>query len=503
MRIALVRTPVVHLSADLYGSIPGIPSGIAYLAASVRARGHEVSIVDGYGERPHDFYRFRSRYTARGLTPAGISGRIDPSTPVAGVSVHCAGEHSMACEILAAVKAGHPGIVTVVGGYHATFVPEAFIAAGADYVVMGEGEERLPRLLDALERGENPDGQDGLASARGISPRSAGPVELEHQPFGAVDLLPLENYWRLRYGHGPFAGKYMNIVTSRGCPYKCSFCQAPLMSGGKWTSRSAAKVVEEMEWHNRLWGLTDFHIQDENFAIDRDRAVSICRMLAGHDPGFTFCFPSGLKMETLDDELLELLAKAGCRYISLSPETGSPRVLALMNKVADIDRVPHLFRKASSLGMKTCAFMATGYPGETPADRRMTRRYVGRLASSGADEVVMPVVTPFPATPAMEEEALKGFREYDELCFSPVWRPDYRRLDAYRWTVYAVFYATRLVRRPGAVLAQAVRLLEGRFGTKTEMTVYRKLRDLPDHIAAILAGRMRRGHDGPAAPRDT
>jgi radical SAM superfamily enzyme YgiQ (UPF0313 family) len=502
MRIVLVRPPVVHLSADVYGSIPGIPSGIAYLAAAVRASGHAVGLIDGYGEKPHNFYRYRSRYIARGLTPGDISRRIDSSTEVAGVSVHCAGEHSMACEILKTIRAGHPGMTTVVGGYHATFVPEAFIEAGADYVVLGEGEERLPRLLDSIGRGEDPSGQEGLATGSCVTPRTTGPVALENQPFAAVDLLPLENYWKLHYGHGPFAGRYMNIVTSRGCPYHCSFCQAPLMSGGRWTARSAEKVLEEMEWHTSNLGVRDFHIQDENFATDGERARRICSMLVERGSPVTFCFPSGVKMETLDDGLLELLARAGCRYISLSPETGSARVLSLMNKVADIEKVPALFRKAAALGIRTCAFMATGYPGETDADRRLTRNYVKRLAVSGVDEVIMPVVTPFPATPSMQEESLQGFGEYDELCFSPVWRPDYRRLDRFRAGVYVAFYATRLIRRPLAVLAQIGRLVTGRFGTKTEMTVYRKIRDIPDLLSAIVGGRMRPGRTGSGRSAD-
>ncbi|MEN8209959.1 MAG: hypothetical protein ABFR50_11990, partial [Candidatus Fermentibacteria bacterium] len=93
-KLTLIRPPVVHLKKDFYGSIPGIPSGLAYLAASVRESGYDVEIIDAYGENPHRFYTFRDRYRARGLTPAEIADRVSDDR-IPGISVHCAGEHSI------------------------------------------------------------------------------------------------------------------------------------------------------------------------------------------------------------------------------------------------------------------------------------------------------------------------------------------------------------------------------------------------------------------------
>lgn len=481
--ITLIRPPVVHLKKDIYGSIPGIPAGLAYLAAAVRDAGAETSILDGYGLAPHRFYTFRDDYRARGLTPDEIASMVSGKDAVAGISVHCATEHSMAVAICRAIKEMSPGKPVVVGGYHATFVPKDYIESGVDFVVMGEGERRLPLLLEHLERPEGDPGIDGVASAHGIRERSEiYGVDLEEQPFAAVDMLPLENYWELGYSHGPFAGRYMNILTSRGCPYTCAFCQAPAMCGGRWNAKSASRVLEEISFYVENYDISDFHIQDENFALNRKRVEDICNGIIDRGLDVTFCFPSGLKMETLDEDLLDLMGRAGCRYFSLSPESGSRRVLELMGKTADIDRVPALVRKASSMGTSTCAFFVTGYPGETGEDRRQTSGYISRLARIGVDEVIMPILTPFPATEAMNEPSLQGFREYDQLCFSPVWRSDYGRLNRYRLGVYARFYLTRLVFHPLKVLGQAFNVLTGKAATKTEMTARRFIRDLKDRL---------------------
>jgi hypothetical protein len=160
-----------------------------------------------------------------------------------------------------------------------------------------------------------------------------------------------------------------------------------------------------------------------------------------------------------------------------------------MNKTADIDRVPGLVSIASSLRVSTCCFFVAGTPGETDADRRDTRRYIRKLARCGVEEVVMPIMTPFPATQAMSEPGLQGFGEMDELCFSPVWRPDYAGLDLFRRVTYLHFYMARLFSHPLSFLVMLCRMITGKCRTKGEMTARRMVRDTQDRLAAL-------GHPG-------
>lgn len=477
MKLTLVRPPVVHRRGDFFGSIPGVPIGLAYLAAAVRKEGYDIAIVDGYGIDPHGMYGIKNEYMVRGLSPEAICGAIPSDTDVIGLSIHCTTEQAITPLLLQTLKRRFPSLPTIIGGYHPTFVPEEFVAMGADYVVLGAGEQRLPALLDVLEGKRDEASLEGIASAAGVRPRRSYLENLDGYPLPAVDLLPLENYWCLRYGHGPVKGPYMNVITSRGCPFKCGFCQAPLMSGGKWIARSPSDVMQELLYYHESWGITDFHIQDENFALNRNRTIEFCERFIEAGNGFTFCLPSGINAMTLDEGLVHLLGKAGFRYLSVSPETGSPRVLELMGKSMDLHHLRNVVRWAHDAGISTNACFMLGYPGETEDDRVATGEYIHSLAIAGVDEVIIPIMTPFPKTPSM-----KSFpdRRSEELCFSPRWRSDYKTLSSYRTRLYVRFLIDRLVHRPLALLRQVFNVFTGNHATKGEMTVSRLISDTCD-----------------------
>lgn len=477
MNLVLIRPPVVHHRGDLFASIPGIPTGVAYVAALASAAGHQVSILDAYGLAPRRLYALGRSFVARGLTPHEVIKALPRRTEAVGISVHCTAEQAVVAELLPLLRAWSPGTPLIVGGYHPSFVPEEFTRLGADYVVVGEGELRLGPLLNALEGRGSVGDIDGLYAPTWSTPRTRFLESLDGTPLPAVELLPLDNYWKLPYGHGPVRGPYMNVITSRGCPFRCGFCQAPLMSGRRWLARGAQDVVRELEHYWETWGITDFHIQDENFALDRERAVRICEEVIRLGRGFTFTLPSGINAMTLDEELVDLMARAGFRYLSVSPETGSPRVLDLMGKRMDLDRVRRVVRWASSRGMATNACFMLGYPGEGEDDREATRRYLRALARDGLDEAIIPIMTPFPGTASMSH--FPGVPPQD-LCFSPRWRPDYRHLVRWRRKTYAAFFMVRATTRPGRLLGQVARVLSRRHATKGEMTVTRLLMDAFD-----------------------
>ena len=169
----------------------------------------------------------------------------------------------------------------------------------------------------------------------------------------------------LKYSHGPFEGKrYLPLLTSRGCPYPCKFCVIPETNSLKWRARSAMNVVKEMEHFIKLLGVTEFHIEDVDPTVNDKRTRELCNLLLEKKLGVTWKICSGTKVETIkSQETIDLLAKAGCNYISISPETGSPKVLKLINKPFNFDHASKIINVMSKNGISSQACFVLGYPG--------------------------------------------------------------------------------------------------------------------------------------------
>ncbi len=480
MKVVLVKTPVVNLRNSPFGSVPGIPTNLAYLAAVLRKSGHSVAIVDAYGLAPHDFSSYMGKFEVRGLLPEEIVQVIPKDVDVIGLSVHCTLEHGLAVSILSECRKLFPKVPLIVGGYHTTFAVDPFIKAGADYVLQGEGEHRFPMLLEMLESGREFT-MDGIYGHGYSSERTPEVCPIEDFPFGFFDPLPLETYWGLRFAHGPIqADKYLSIFTSRGCPYNCAFCQTPKMWGLKWMAKSYGRIVDEMDYYHEKYGVTEFHIQDENFSLSSERTRNFALELIKRGRKYTFCFPSGVKAETLGLKELELLKQAGCYYMGISPESASERILKGMNKIVDLEHVEKVVKWCFDLGIGINCNFVLGFPGEEKVDRKKTYRFIRKLIRLGLDEIVAFMLTPLPGTDMsylMPEEI-----EYEEINFSPTWRENYNVISRARLWIYTQFIVLKFLYHPVKFFQVFISILTRQFRLKGDMTVYRFMVDLKDRF---------------------
>lgn len=484
LRAAFINPNLVAQRNDLFTTgIVYLPVSLAFVVASVRRSGHPVTVIDAFGEKPEQARR-DGKFLILGLRPEEVVERLPADVDVVFVYAINLTWHLSTAALVKAVKEARPDATVVVlentqavSAYALQRVAGEFYQAGADYILTGEGEHRAVALLQALRSAEPGAVQavDGLGGPGFHLPPKAPIADLDALPLPAWDLFPMTNYWALRHAHGPQGEeRYMPLLTSRGCPYPCRFCVVPATNNQRWRPRSAAHVVAEMEtWHHR-WGVREFHIEDLDPTISDERIRDMCDEIEKRGLDVVWKIVAGTKVETIrNEETIRRMAAAGCRYISISPETGSPRLLKAMRKPFNLDHAVRLVHEMNRVGIHSQACFVLGFPGETEEDRRLTWNLVRELTRQGVDEVALFIITPVPGSAIHDE--FSGYEQLSDLNFTPTWRQDYRRLVTYRLHLYIHFLVWKLWYHPRKILAQPYQFARRVFRTKMEMAPYRAM----------------------------
>lgn len=475
---------VVQRNDPFTTGIVYMPIALAYTAAALRQAGFHVQVIDAFAAQPRQSRR-EGRFTLYGLNEVEIVAQIPFDARVVFLYAINLTNHISTVGLTSAIKAAYPHLPIVilentqaVTAYALRHVMSEFFEAGADYVLTGEGEKTAVQLVHLLleNSGEEAFSElGGLGSPDFYSPPQEVIQDLDALPFPAWDLFPLESYWSLRFAHGPLSTKrYQPLLTSRGCPYPCRFCVVPATNQQKWRSRSAVNVVDEIAYFVRELDVHEFHIEDLDPTISDQRIRDICSEILKRDLDIIWKIVSGTKVETIRNEkTIDLMAKAGCRYISISPETGSSRVLKLMKKPFDLDHAVRLVKRMNQVGIRSQACFVLGFPGETKQDLAMTWNLVRDLTRKGVDEIALFMITPVPGSSIYEE--FQGYQSLSELNFTPTWRMDYQQLNRFRLRLYGAFLWWKLWYHPMKIIHQAINFLRRRFETKMEMIPYRAL----------------------------
>ncbi len=279
----------------------------------------------------------------------------------------------------------HAGRV-VLGGPHATAVREQALAdcPELDHLVIGEGEETIAPYLDWRE-GPPPPGV--MARGQPFEERRTT-WAVEDIPWPARDLLPQQSYRYLMASRPGFA----TMITSRGCPFRCSFCDKSV-SGSRWRARSATDVVDELAWlAGQGVGFVNFY--DDNFTLHRRRVREICEEILRR--GLDIEWKCEGRVDGVDAELLLLMRRAGCRVVAYGVESGNPETLALLRKDVSVDQAASAFAATRQAGLRSLAYIILGAPGEGSEEVRNTLRFVDEI---GADYVQFSSLVALPGTP--------------------------------------------------------------------------------------------------------
>lgn len=309
-----------------------------------------------------------------------------------------------------------PGARTVLGGVQMSLMPrETFkhLGRSIDFGFAGESELAFSRFIEAVN--EDKTGSN-LEEVPNLVWRCDGNIkintshfseDLDDLPFPSWELMPPNGYPKAP--HGAFYRQFpvAPIITSRGCPYPCTFCAAGAIAGKKVRYRTIDNVMEEVKYLVQRMGVNEIHIEDDNFSMKKDRVIEFCESILSENLGMTWSLPNGMRLNNLDLSTLKLMRKSGCYAVNIGIESGNDRILEKIKKQISKNEIKAQISMAKEAGLDIGGFFIIGFPDETVDEIKDTIRFAGELA---LDRIGISYFQPFPGT--MEYSALQNSGEH-------------------------------------------------------------------------------------------
>lgn len=371
---------------------PQPPLGLAMLAAVLEKNGHVVKILD---------------LTALELSENAVPQTIHNEKPkIVGITAMTPTINS-AISVARKVKESGSNILNVLGGAHASILPEETLKKNPaiDMIVRGEGEKTMLELVETIEGNAS-----DLGTVLGLTYRTKSGVksnpsrppisDLDTLPFPAFHLFPRGKY-RL---HPPFGRRSpaMPIMVSRGCPYNCIFCSKSVF-GHKYRNNSPVYVVNQIQLLIEKFGVKEIKFYDDVFTLDRKWVIEICAELKSRN--IVVPWTCETRVNLVDDELLSIMRAAGCYMIAYGVESGDEGILKDLSKNITLAQIVNAFNLTHKAKIDTVGYFMLGSPNETPETIKRTIEFAKRL---NPDFVQFSLATPYPGTELSRLAAEKG-----------------------------------------------------------------------------------------------
>lgn len=419
------------------------PLGLLYLAANVKARtNHEVQVIDAQVENLHvdDIEK--------------IIAREKPD--VVGMTALTLMLYDVYLTALA-VKRVHPACLVVVGGPHVSIYPEETVRLpGVDVAVPDEGEISFIEILNCISNGND------LSRVPGVFFEKNGYIvntgrrdvvgELDSLAFPDRRAVPYEKYFSLVDSDELST----TMITSRGCPSQCIFCDIPHKT---YRDRSPENIAAELEDIVSL-GINEVYFYDDTFNLTRPRVIKMCREIIRRKIPVRFAFRGRVK--PMDEEMIDLLREAGCKRIQYGVEAGNDRILRILKKGVRVSDIQSAFGLTHRAGIETVAYFMVGSPGERKEDIFDTIQLAKDLGTAYA---VFSITTPFPNTEMYDMGLREGVLSHDywlrhaqqpvEYMDPELWEKDLTREEIYDLfnKAYREFYF-----RPNHILRELMKV---------------------------------------------
>jgi anaerobic magnesium-protoporphyrin IX monomethyl ester cyclase len=362
--------------------------GLCWLAAVCRSKGYRTTIIDAaVNNRDHK-------------TIAGW---------IAGLHADYVGITALTCSIHSAsllaqaIKKNNMEIRTLIGGPHVTTLPEDTMRMfpAFDTGFIGEGEETILDYLKAMETGDKLEDVKGLVYKSGNSIRVTEPrpfiENLDSLPLPAWDLL--DGFPRayapaaIRCRHLPAS----HVVTSRGCPMKCTFCDRSVF-GNRYRFFSVEYTFEMIKSLVNTFKVRDILFEDDSFTLHKNRVIALCELIGKNNLHFSWSCLG--RVDSIDAELLRFMKRAGCWQIGFGIESANPGVLDEVEKKTNLENIRKALAMTRAAGIRTKGFFILGLPHETKASMRTSMKFAREV---DLDDISVSFCTPFPGTVLFEK----------------------------------------------------------------------------------------------------
>lgn len=368
-----------------------LPLGLSYLAAVLEENQHEVKVLDFQITNP---------------SPQQLESELSKTNAdIVGVTTSTL-TYWPAVEVVRAAKKVLPNCLTVLGGPHVTALPDQTLSESSevDIVVRGEGERTMLELakLAGNANAATLNEVDGITFRRNAqiihTPDREFIENLDELPHPAYKFFPLNRY--------SMAGtNYLPIMTSRGCPFQCTFCLASKMCGTRFRTRSPPKVLDELEWLRDTHHADAIAFYDDTFTVDKKRANEICDLIKQRK--FDLPWDCRTRVDQINKEIMTKLKNANCKLVHFGVESGSQVMLDAMKKRTTVEKNAWAINLAKEVGIGVAISVVVGYPGETP---QMLQQTFDFIYQTKPDFVYVCQAIPYPGTELLETLKSEGVK---------------------------------------------------------------------------------------------
>lgn len=482
MKFLIINPQLIFNSRDKFTTgIIYLPIAIASISANLKKNGIDHRVLDLFGNNPKKINKLDNFYVL-GESIKKYSEEIK-SYDAIFVYANQVINHLSIINIIKQIRSINKSVKIItfentqaVTAYSLKDIYNNFVFNENDFVLIGEPEEKIQLICKNINKFDELKNINGLI-CNSFQNLNRDLIEnLDSLPLPDWSQIPLKNYWNLKYAHGPFSSKkYISILTSRGCPYPCKFCVVPETNNRRWRHKSSKRVVDEMEDYIKKYNIKEFHFEDLNPTVNETRTIELCNEIIKRNLNITWKIVAGTKVESIKKtSTVELMARSGCKYISISPESGSMKIMKEIGKPFDIKHAYKIVKSMNENKIFSQACFVLGYPGENQDDLNLTKKMIYNLTKNGIDEIAIFIISPIPGSEIFN--SMSGYNNFSELNFSPTWRKDYSHLFKKRLQFYLMFLTLKMIFFPIKIIKQIWNFLTLNFQTKMEMVPYKYLK---------------------------